>query len=47
MNSPDDITRAVMSALGKRTSAAKKASSKANGRKGGRPRKKPIDKPNG
>jgi hypothetical protein len=29
----------VMSALGKRTSAAKKASSAENGKKGGRPKK--------
>ncbi len=31
--------REVMRALGKRTSAAKKAASRENGKKGGRPRK--------
>ena len=36
--------RAVMAAMGRRTSAAKKASSKENGKKGGYPKGRPRKK---
>jgi hypothetical protein len=37
-----ELIRRAMSALGKRTSPAKREAAKRNGKKGGRPRKKPA-----
>ena len=40
----EDLIKKVMSILGSRTSAKKKASSKENGKLGGRPKKKKDEK---